>query len=111
MLRCRTGQRVLFLSDITRWLAHIGLSQERIGVGFDEAQNGLEQQYQFIDPKYRTCAHAEIVRLTRRINADQHIASPGCPARPPNPAQGQFARGSAGSHHRRRLLAQCGGES
>jgi hypothetical protein len=38
------GKRVLFLSDITRWLADIGLSWERIGVSFENAQNELEQQ-------------------------------------------------------------------
>jgi hypothetical protein len=38
------GKRVLFLSDITLWLADIGLSWERIGVDFPAAQNELEQQ-------------------------------------------------------------------
>ncbi len=38
------GKRVLFLSDITRWLAGIGLSWERIGVSFENAQTELEQQ-------------------------------------------------------------------
>ena len=38
------GKRVLFLSDITRWLADIGLSWERIGVSFENAQSELEQQ-------------------------------------------------------------------
>jgi len=38
------GKRVLFLSDITRWLADIGLSWDRIGVDFETAQNELEQQ-------------------------------------------------------------------
>ncbi len=38
------GKRVLFLSDITLWLADIGLSRERIGVDFSTAQNELEQQ-------------------------------------------------------------------
>jgi hypothetical protein len=38
------GKRVLFLSDITRWLAEIGLSWERIGVDFSTAQGELEQQ-------------------------------------------------------------------
>jgi hypothetical protein len=38
------GKRVLFLSDITLWLADIGLSWERIGVNFSAAQNELEQQ-------------------------------------------------------------------
>jgi hypothetical protein len=38
------GKRVLFLSDITLWLADIGLSWERIGVRFSAAQNELEQQ-------------------------------------------------------------------
>lgn len=38
------GKRVLFLSDITLWLADIGLSWKRIGVNFSAAQNELEQQ-------------------------------------------------------------------
>jgi hypothetical protein len=38
------GKRVLFLSDITRWLAGIGLSWERIGVSFEYAQEELEGQ-------------------------------------------------------------------
>jgi len=38
------GKRVIFLSDITRWLADIGLSWERIGVNFPVAQNELEHQ-------------------------------------------------------------------
>jgi hypothetical protein len=38
------GKRVLFLSDVTRWLADIGLSWDRIGVHFETAQNELEQQ-------------------------------------------------------------------
>jgi hypothetical protein len=44
--RCATalGKRVIFLSDITRWLAEIGLSWDRIGVDFPTAQNELEQQ-------------------------------------------------------------------
>ena len=44
--RCAAAlrKRVLFLSDITRWLADIGLSWDRIGVDFETAQNELEQQ-------------------------------------------------------------------
>jgi hypothetical protein len=38
------GKRVLFLSDITRWLADIDLSWERIGVDFSTAQDELEGQ-------------------------------------------------------------------
>jgi hypothetical protein len=38
------GKRVLFLSDVTGWLADIGLTWERIGVGFETAENELEQQ-------------------------------------------------------------------
>jgi hypothetical protein len=38
------GKRVLFLSEITRWLADIDLSWDRIGVDFETAQNELEQQ-------------------------------------------------------------------
>ena len=38
------GKRVIFLSDITRWLGDIGLSWERIGVDIATAQNELEQQ-------------------------------------------------------------------
>ena len=38
------GKRVIFLSDITRWLADNGLDWERIGVNFSAAQNELEQQ-------------------------------------------------------------------
>jgi len=44
--RCATalGKRVIFLSDITRWLAETSLSWDRIGVDFPTAQNELEQQ-------------------------------------------------------------------
>jgi hypothetical protein len=38
------GKRVLFVSDVTRWLADIGLSWERIGVDFPTAQDELEHQ-------------------------------------------------------------------
>jgi hypothetical protein len=38
------GRRVVFLSDITRWLADIGLSWDRFGVDFETAQDELEQQ-------------------------------------------------------------------
>ena len=38
------GKRVLFLSDITRWLDDIGLNWDRIGADFETAQNELEQQ-------------------------------------------------------------------
>jgi len=38
------GKKVIFLSDITRWLTETGLSWDRIGVDFPTAQNELEQQ-------------------------------------------------------------------
>lgn len=38
------GKKVIFLSDITRWLADTGLSWEQIGVDFPGAQNELEHQ-------------------------------------------------------------------
>jgi hypothetical protein len=38
------GKRVIFLSGITRWLAHIGLCWERIGADFPAAQNELARQ-------------------------------------------------------------------
>ena len=38
------GKRVIFLSDITRWLADIGLSWDRIGIDFPAAQAELERQ-------------------------------------------------------------------
>jgi hypothetical protein len=38
------GKRVVFLSDITRWVADNALDWERIGVDFAAAQNELEQQ-------------------------------------------------------------------
>ena len=38
------GKRVIFLSDITGWLADAGLSWERVGVTFGAAQHELEQQ-------------------------------------------------------------------
>jgi hypothetical protein len=38
------GKKVVFLSDITSWLADIGLSWERAGVDFQTAENQLEQQ-------------------------------------------------------------------
>jgi hypothetical protein len=38
------GKRVLFLSDVTRWLADTGLSWDHIGVDFETAQSELEQQ-------------------------------------------------------------------
>jgi hypothetical protein len=44
--RCAAAlrQRVIFLSDVTCWLADIGLSWERIGVDFPTALNELEHQ-------------------------------------------------------------------
>jgi hypothetical protein len=44
--RCAAAlsKRVIFLSDISRWLADNGLNWERIGVDFPTAQNELEQQ-------------------------------------------------------------------
>jgi hypothetical protein len=38
------GKRMLFVSDITAWLADIGLSWERLGVDFHTAENDLERQ-------------------------------------------------------------------
>jgi hypothetical protein len=38
------GKKVLFLSDITGWLADIGLTWECLGVDFQTAENELEQQ-------------------------------------------------------------------
>jgi hypothetical protein len=38
------GKRVIFLSDITRWLADTGLTWENVGVDFPTAQNELERQ-------------------------------------------------------------------
>ena len=38
------GKRMIFLSDVTRWLTDIGLSWERVGVDFPTAQSELEQQ-------------------------------------------------------------------
>ena len=38
------GKRVLFVSDITRWLADTGQHWESIGVDFATAQNELERQ-------------------------------------------------------------------
>jgi hypothetical protein len=38
------GKRVIFLSDITSWLADLGLNWERVGVDFPTAQDELEQQ-------------------------------------------------------------------
>jgi hypothetical protein len=44
--RCAAAlcKRVIFLSDITCWLADVGLSWERIGVDFPTALNELEHQ-------------------------------------------------------------------
>ena len=44
--RCAAAlsKKVIFLSDITRWLAGIGLSWERIGLDFPTAQAELERQ-------------------------------------------------------------------
>jgi hypothetical protein len=44
--RCAVAlaKRVIFLSDITRWLGDVGLSWERVGVDFPAAQNELEHQ-------------------------------------------------------------------
>ena len=44
--RCAAAldKKVLFLSDITGWLADIGLTWERLGVDFQTAENELEQQ-------------------------------------------------------------------
>jgi hypothetical protein len=38
------GKKVIFLSDITMWLADHGLNWQRIGIDFPAAQNELERQ-------------------------------------------------------------------
>jgi hypothetical protein len=40
------GKRVIFLSDITRWLTDIGLSWERIGVDFPPRRLSLNSSHQ-----------------------------------------------------------------
>jgi hypothetical protein len=44
--RCAAAlsRKVIFLSDITRWLADVGLDWESLGIDYPTAENELEQQ-------------------------------------------------------------------
>jgi hypothetical protein len=67
------GKRVLFLADITRWLASIGLSWERIGVSFENAQNELELQKIGIYLSVSQRAYAVLCSAARTL-AIQHTS-------------------------------------
>lgn len=62
------GKRMIFVSDITCWLADIGLSWERIGVDFETAQAELEQQslglFVMVSPRAYTILCATTRNLT-----------------------------------------------
>jgi hypothetical protein len=59
------GKRVLFLSDVTRWLADLGLNWERIGVSFEIAQNEIERQPVGIYLSVSQTAHAILCSAAR----------------------------------------------
>jgi hypothetical protein len=61
------GQRVIFLSDITRWLADVGLSWDRIGVDFPTAQNELEHQVVGLYLKLSQRAHTILCSTARTL--------------------------------------------
>jgi len=75
------GKRVLFLSDITLWLADIGLSWERIGVDFSAAQNELEQQGIGVYLSLSQRAHAILCSAARTLTI--YYASGGRAEVPP----------------------------
>ena len=62
------GKRVLFVSDVTRWLADLGLSWDRLGVDFETAQNELEQQplglFVMVSPRAHTILCSTVHNLT-----------------------------------------------
>jgi len=67
------GKRVIFLSDITRWLADIGLSWERIGVDFPIAQHELEHQAVGLYLELSQRAHTILCSTARTLTI--HYAS------------------------------------
>jgi hypothetical protein len=75
------GKRVLFLSDITHWLADLGLTWERIGVSFEIAQNELEQQPIGIYLSVSQRAHAILCSVARTLTI--HCTSGGATQIPP----------------------------
>jgi hypothetical protein len=61
------GKRVIFLSDVTRWLAGIGLSWERIGVDFPTARSELEHQAVGLYLELSERAHTILCSTTRTL--------------------------------------------
>ncbi|MGH3302355.1 MAG: hypothetical protein ACRDOK_11850, partial [Streptosporangiaceae bacterium] len=59
------GKRVLFVSDITRWLADTGRTWEHIGVDFATAQNELERQSPALIVAVSRTAHAILCAVAR----------------------------------------------
>ena len=61
------GKRVIFLSDITRWLDDTGLSWERIGVDFPAAQAEVEQQSPGLFVTVSSRAHMILCSAARNL--------------------------------------------
>ena len=75
------GKRVLFLTDITRWLADLGLTWEHIGVSFETAQNELERQPIGMCLSVSQRAHAILCSAARTLTI--HCMSGGAVQVPP----------------------------
>ena len=73
------GKRVLFVSDITRWLADTGHAWEHIGVDFATAQNELERQSLALIVKVSPRAYAILCSPARNLsvrNTSGSVAEP-----------------------------------
>jgi hypothetical protein len=66
------GKRVLFVSDITRWLADTGRNWERIGVDFATAQSELERQSPALIVTVSRTAYTILCAVVR--NSSAHYA-------------------------------------
>jgi len=69
------GRRVLFVSDITRWLADAGRTWEHIGVDFATAQNELERQSPALLVTVSRLAYAILCSTARNLTV--HYTSGG----------------------------------
>jgi hypothetical protein len=89
------GKRVLFLSDITRWLADIGLSWDRIGVDFQTAQNELAAGARHVPRGLPAGLRDLVLRLPHADDPRHRGSHRRATARGPRTGQGR-ARGSIG---------------
>ena len=62
------GKRVLFVSDVTRWLADTGQTWESIGVDFPTAQNELERQSPALLVSVSRLAYTIVCSATSHLN-------------------------------------------